>query len=112
MLVFGTMTEVAALVESAFAAMDARGWILMIPPPLPLDWPDGPLVYYAYARRHRHGLVDGHEVSSPWARVERRRRLFGGHRLDLVQLTAQRSEEHTSELQSLAYLVCRLLLEK
>src|SRR2546425_5776914 len=26
--------------------------------------------------------------------------------------TGQRSEEHTSELQSLAYLVCRLLLEK
>src|SRR2546423_7035630 len=31
----------------------------------------------------------------PWSRVRRRR-----------------SEEHTSELQSLAYLVCRLLLEK
>src|SRR2546425_11166255 len=27
-------------------------------------------------------------------------------------LIAARSEEHTSELQSLAYLVCRLLLEK
>src|SRR5687767_15294817 len=27
-------------------------------------------------------------------------------------LEANRSEEHTSELQSLAYLVCRLLLEK
>src|SRR5205823_10197499 len=27
-------------------------------------------------------------------------------------LTLERSEEHTSELQSLAYLVCRLLLEK
>src|SRR2546425_10943698 len=26
--------------------------------------------------------------------------------------TSKRSEEHTSELQSLAYLVCRLLLEK
>src|SRR5205823_8695802 len=26
--------------------------------------------------------------------------------------TLKRSEEHTSELQSLAYLVCRLLLEK
>src|SRR2546425_5173046 len=26
--------------------------------------------------------------------------------------TQKRSEEHTSELQSLAYLVCRLLLEK
>src|SRR3989441_7696973 len=27
-------------------------------------------------------------------------------------LLSERSEEHTSELQSLAYLVCRLLLEK
>src|SRR2546423_10136546 len=27
-------------------------------------------------------------------------------------VSARRSEEHTSELQSLAYLVCRLLLEK
>src|SRR6266545_6025417 len=33
------------------------------------------------------------------------RRPARGHR-------APRSEEHTSELQSLAYLVCRLLLEK
>src|SRR2546425_4073456 len=29
-----------------------------------------------------------------------------------IVLERQRSEEHTSELQSLAYLVCRLLLEK
>src|SRR2546425_4927545 len=29
-----------------------------------------------------------------------------------LRLTNFRSEEHTSELQSLAYLVCRLLLEK
>src|SRR2546423_3014559 len=29
-----------------------------------------------------------------------------------VAITSLRSEEHTSELQSLAYLVCRLLLEK
>src|SRR5205823_11528553 len=29
-----------------------------------------------------------------------------------IQLLKERSEEHTSELQSLAYLVCRLLLEK
>src|SRR2546423_10884962 len=29
-----------------------------------------------------------------------------------TQLSSPRSEEHTSELQSLAYLVCRLLLEK
>src|SRR5205823_10114502 len=29
-----------------------------------------------------------------------------------IEVTTKRSEEHTSELQSLAYLVCRLLLEK
>src|SRR5687767_15587310 len=29
-----------------------------------------------------------------------------------LQVKGVRSEEHTSELQSLAYLVCRLLLEK
>src|SRR2546425_9436701 len=31
---------------------------------------------------------------------------------DIAGKAAKRSEEHTSELQSLAYLVCRLLLEK
>src|SRR3989441_6329544 len=34
------------------------------------------------------------------------------HRMILEDRTPDRSEEHTSELQSLAYLVCRLLLEK
>src|SRR2546425_3101847 len=34
------------------------------------------------------------------------------HRVSLIASSAYRSEEHTSELQSLAYLVCRLLLEK
>src|SRR3712207_6919718 len=32
--------------------------------------------------------------------------------LDLLHDLSQRSEEHTSELQSRQYLVCRLLLEK
>src|SRR2546425_1402980 len=34
------------------------------------------------------------------------------HPRHAVQRQVERSEEHTSELQSLAYLVCRLLLEK
>src|SRR2546425_9686351 len=34
------------------------------------------------------------------------------HRAILSTMERMRSEEHTSELQSLAYLVCRLLLEK
>src|SRR2546425_11041192 len=42
----------------------------------------------------RKGASTGLETAQVWARIE------------------QRSEEHTSELQSLAYLVCRLLLEK
>src|SRR5207247_7944593 len=40
------------------------------------------------------------------ARVERR------ERLPRVRVEAERSEEHTSELQSRVDLVCRLLLEK
>src|SRR3989441_3680564 len=39
---------------------------------------------------------------------------FYQQRADMIKarVAAFRSEEHTSELQSLAYLVCRLLLEK
>src|SRR2546425_8837041 len=39
-------------------------------------------------------------------------RLCHHHDPQDVARAARRSEEHTSELQSLAYLVCRLLLEK
>src|SRR5687767_15298367 len=38
--------------------------------------------------------------------------LWANARLEQVVCELVRSEEHTSELQSLAYLVCRLLLEK
>src|SRR5205823_9602441 len=34
------------------------------------------------------------------------------HQICRLEAKEERSEEHTSELQSLAYLVCRLLLEK
>src|SRR3712207_7873807 len=37
---------------------------------------------------------------------------IGPQRVPLVPVRVQRSEEHTSELQSRQYLVCRLLLEK
>src|SRR3712207_8041551 len=38
--------------------------------------------------------------------------LDGGHEVTFSFLFSVRSEEHTSELQSRQYLVCRLLLEK
>src|SRR5205823_8910792 len=44
--------------------------------------------------------------------AERRVHDAGVPRAPVQSGRAQRSEEHTSELQSLAYLVCRLLLEK
>src|SRR2546425_9532645 len=52
---------------------------------------DGPLALHAGQRAHLADLADHGRPAVP-----------GGGR----------SEEHTSELQSLAYLVCRLLLEK
>src|SRR2546425_12205435 len=59
-------------------------------------------------RQQRFQLFDLHLRPQP---VERRAgrlcQLFRGSDFAL-----ERSEEHTSELQSLAYLVCRLLLEK
>src|SRR2546423_6269524 len=54
------------------------------------------------------GRLEGRDAGRP--DVEQDRRHVG----DVEQrgLVVARSEEHTSELQSLAYLVCRLLLEK
>src|SRR2546425_2423211 len=48
------------------------------------------------------------ETSQLWKKMSTPKK--GGTTLEMS--TFGRSEEHTSELQSLAYLVCRLLLEK
>src|SRR5687767_11866768 len=55
-------------------------------------------LFDAVLERHR----SLHDLDKPLVRAD------WAHALDVWQ----RSEEHTSELQSLAYLVCRLLLEK
>src|SRR2546425_2809700 len=57
---------------------------------------------------HPHALAERGE-SLQWRRFLRRHRISSLCRL---KQSPRRSEEHTSELQSLAYLVCRLLLEK
>src|SRR3989441_4832054 len=44
--------------------------------------------------------------------VDKTGTLYAGTADNGVYVSTDRSEEHTSELQSLAYLVCRLLLEK
>src|SRR3712207_8743620 len=60
----------------------------------------------AVSRQSRHRLDAEHvpRVLAHWSRLA-----LGGHGRVTVD---QRSEEHTSELQSRQYLVCRLLLEK
>src|SRR2546425_1882060 len=53
--------------------------------------------------------VPVHEIEEV---LERDRPVSRVHLFTLIGGLTGRSEEHTSELQSLAYLVCRLLLEK
>src|SRR2546425_1608459 len=62
------------------------------------------------ARISRISASAANKVASLPASIEPRRSAPGDPR-DSPTIT-WRSEEHTSELQSLAYLVCRLLLEK
>src|SRR3712207_7248078 len=61
-------------------------------------------------------LADGHEVicldNFFTGRRENVFHLLDDPRFELVRHDVIRSEEHTSELQSRQYLVCRLLLEK
>src|SRR2546425_12893869 len=68
-------------------------------------------------------LHDALPISPAWERGRRRRRPARVLPADTATTASHgprpaprrsrgRSEEHTSELQSLAYLVCRLLLEK
>src|SRR5687767_15642145 len=83
---------------------------MMRPPPRSTLFPyttlfrsdaDAPLLP---ARRPADRQLVGRERQLEGGRVDARRARPDARR--------ERSEEHTSELQSLAYLVCRLLLEK
>src|SRR3712207_7093449 len=77
---------------------------------------------FPYTTLFRSALRDVRDADEPVEHLplvdERRRRLARGrrrdevNRVDRLALPRRRSEEHTSELQSRQYLVCRLLLEK
>src|SRR2546425_7144861 len=73
--------------------------------------PRSTLFPYTTLFRSRDAVVVNGHGSGP-------ERCIGGHDRphfigrDIDHDAIDRSEEHTSELQSLAYLVCRLLLEK
>src|SRR5687767_15696216 len=68
-------------------------------------------------QNHAHRELKSHELSFQLQGSERRQEPQAEHpaqtrRHRHCSVGIERSEEHTSELQSLAYLVCRLLLEK
>src|SRR2546425_7855050 len=80
--------------------------LVWAPPPLtgrprPVTPPSGP----AGRPPVPHAPVSAYNVIAS-------RSLFSPTRSEAPATATTRSEEHTSELQSLAYLVCRLLLEK
>src|SRR3712207_7466160 len=63
---------------------------------------DGAGLVVGVHHRHQHGVLADRRGDGRWVHVPGRLRVDHG----------DRSEEHTSELQSRQYLVCRLLLEK
>src|SRR2546425_4677360 len=64
------------------------------------------------AERGRHFLEDVEQQVAGAQRVARLLEIAADAQVGIDPGDLKRSEEHTSELQSLAYLVCRLLLEK
>src|SRR3712207_7418983 len=72
--------------------------------------------YTTLFRSHKHceeRTQDGHVAVYDDGRVQRVvRALVQGEEAQALRGAHSRSEEHTSELQSRQYLVCRLLLEK
>jgi hypothetical protein len=64
--------NVESLFRDAFKQLaGSAGWALEVTPPLPVAWPGNELVYYAFGRRLKPGLIDGCEVAAPWARASR-----------------------------------------
>src|SRR5437762_12268679 len=62
--------------------------------------------------RRSGGRAELHEVGDEPGRQQVRDQPLNTHARGAAGTEASRSEEHTSELQSPMYLVCRLLLEK
>src|SRR2546425_8466868 len=69
---------------------------------------------YGSARGFRSRAWSATPTAAKLAPTRKANRTLGSRTSSTItlRLTPERSEEHTSELQSLAYLVCRLLLEK
>src|ERR1039458_10467358 len=72
--------------------------------------PDRPTLPYSMLGLHREDIDAYDSKAEPVARVSEA--LLSADQTGWSLIHKYRSEEHTSELQSLRHLVCRLLLEK
>src|SRR3712207_8438282 len=79
----------------AHVAASSNGFALLV------QGHDSPLLNYPITEKQLKALTD-------WGTNTANRRAYN----TFASIVAARSEEHTSELQSRQYLVCRLLLEK
>src|SRR5262245_64406344 len=82
---------------------------MLRPPPRSLLSPSTTL-FRSPCLRADPGMGDAREA--PGRAISRKQPAATTRRRGLTGWRARRSEEHTSELQSLRHLVCRLLLEK
>src|SRR5687767_15528855 len=70
------------------------------------------IVTYTVAATFEVGVYDYDKAFIVMPMEDAQSLLMLGDGVGMIEVQSNRSEEHTSELQSLAYLVCRLLLEK
>src|SRR5437762_10300634 len=84
-------------------------FITLPPPPIPTLFPYTTLFRSRRGRRRPRSVAGGSDPRRAAERAGGSREAVAAHR---VGDRDHRSEEHTSELQSPMYLVCRLLLEK
>src|SRR2546425_4804612 len=82
------------------------------PPPTPPLFPSTPLSRPLEPARRRPPLRCTEQPQPLGERRKPPQRVVLPEQQSKLGARRERSEEHTSELQSLAYLVCRLLLEK
>src|SRR5690554_7121179 len=74
---------------------------------------DGMLEFCGINPQRRDMLMEQFPGTGVQTRTARQRQVMGGVQSGTIKAEAlDRSEEHTSELQSRPHLVCRLLLEK
>src|SRR3989442_7003420 len=74
--------------------------------------PRSTLFPYTTLFRSHQGLVERRELGQGRGTLRRGEKVVAKGYFQKTKRPSQRSEEHTSELQSRPHLVCRLLLEK